>query len=90
MIQLNYQVDRFQMWPHNVSVMETRSNHNHNQAEYHPGVDRLPCGVIFSITTPIMGKAQRLDVVGARSLLESSLPPTSKEGPADAYSDGAS
>ena len=71
-------------------VMETRSNHNHNQAEYNLEVDRLPNGVIFSITQPITGAMQRLDVVGARSLPESSLPPTSKEGPGDAYFDGAS
>jgi len=71
-------------------VMETRSNHNHNQRDNHPRVDRTPDDAIFSITTPIPGEAQRLDVVGARSLLGSSLPPTSKEGPVGAYSDGAS
>ena len=68
-------------------VMETRCNHNHNQ------VDRTPDDAIFSTTvstTPITGRMQRLDVVGARSLPESSLPPTSKEGPGDAYSDVAS
>jgi hypothetical protein len=43
--------------------METRRDHNHNQREYHPQVDRLPDGVIFSITTPITGEAQRLDLV---------------------------
>jgi hypothetical protein len=74
-------------------VMETRTDHNHNQRDNHREVDRLPCGVIFSITvsTPATtGGAQRLDVVGARSLLESNPLPTSKEGPGDAYSDGAS
>ena len=67
--------------------METIIDHNHNQ------VDRTPADAIFSTTgstPPITGPAQRLDVVGARSLPESSLPPTSKEGPGDAYSDGAS
>ena len=65
-------------------VMETMIAHNHNQ------VDRSSDGVIFPITQPITGGAQRLHVVGAISLPESSLPPTSKEGPGDAYSYGAS
>ena len=43
--------------------METRSHHNHNQAEYHTEVDRLPDDAIFPITTPIMVPAQRLDLV---------------------------
>lgn len=71
--------------------METRTDHNHNQAEYHLEVDRLPNGVIFSTTASIPAitdSPQRLDVVGARSSTATSLPPTSKEGPADAYSDG--
>ena len=71
--------------------METRTDHNHNQREYHTEVDRLPDDAIFSTTVSmpaITGRPQRLDVVGTRSLPESSLPPTSKEGPADAYSDG--
>jgi len=70
--------------------METRIDHNHNQRDNHTEVDRLPDDAIFSITTPMMAPAQRLDVVGARSLPESSLPSTSKEGPGDAYSYGAS
>ena len=47
--------------------METRSHHNHNQAEYHTEVDRLPDDAIFPITTPIMGAVQRLDLVPLRS-----------------------
>ena len=71
-------------------VMETIIAHNHNQRGYNLEVDRSSDGVIFPITQPITGVAQRLDVVGAISLPESSLPPTSKEGPVGAYSDGAS
>ena len=29
--------------------METRSDHNHNQRANHPGVDRLPDDVIFTL-----------------------------------------
>ena len=78
MIQSNYQVDRFQMWPHNVSVMETRSNHNHNQRGNHLEVDRLPYDAIFSKTGPITGGAQRLDLVpltpGNKLLLDAGHP----------------
>ena len=43
--------------------METRLHHNHNQAEYHTEVDRLPCDAIFSITTSMMAAVPRLDLV---------------------------
>ena len=60
--------------------METRRDHNHNHAEYHTEVDRLPYDVIFSITTPVTGAMQRLHVVvlgsGNELLLDPGQHPT--------------
>ena len=48
-------------------VMEKKIDHNQNHPDYQTVVDRLPNHAIFPITTPITGRAQRLDLVPRRS-----------------------